>query len=90
MATSCTGAVTAAAEERNQAKYSYFDHGHSFTPVAIETWELLAQSLDFLKELGRRIRQQTGEAKSFPYLLQRLSVAVQRGNLASVLGFWCV
>ncbi len=28
----------------------------------------------------------TGEENSFKYLLQRLSVAVQRGNAASVLG----
>ena len=29
---------------------------------------------------------ETGEAKSTDYLLQRLSIAVQRGNCASVLG----
>jgi len=29
---------------------------------------------------------ETGEAKSTEYLLQRLSVAVQKGNCASVLG----
>ena len=28
----------------------------------------------------------SGEVKSFPYLLQRLAVAVQRGNAVSVLG----
>jgi len=39
-----------------------------------------------LKEVGRRITSETGEAKSTEYLLQRLSVAVQRGNCASVLG----
>ena len=68
-----TGAVAAAEEW----KYSYLDHGHSFTPVAIETRGANGpKSLVFLKDLCRR--QQTGEAKSFPYLLQRLSVAVQR------------
>ena len=40
----------------------------------------------FLKELGHRLRQVSGEASSFHYLAQRLSVAIQRGNSASVMG----
>ena len=40
------------------------------------------QSWAFLKELGRILRQETGEAKSASYLLEWLSVAVQRGNMA--------
>ena len=40
----------------------------------------------FLRELGCRLKQATGEAKSFSYLRQRLSVAVQRGNAAAVMG----
>ena len=39
----------------------------------------------FLKDLGRRVAQTT-EERSTTFLLQRLSVAVQRGNAASVLG----
>ena len=43
--------------------------------------------MEFLKELGHRLRQVvSGEANSFAYLTQRLSVAVLRGNAASVLG----
>eukprot|EP00731_Ephydatia_muelleri_P037230 Em0424g1a len=34
----------------------------------------------------QRVGQVSGEANSFAYLTQRLSVAVQRGNAASVLG----
>ena len=37
-------------------------------------------------ELGHRLRQVSGEANSFAYLTQRLSVAVQCSNSASVLG----
>ena len=44
------------------------------------------EPLEFLRELGRCLRQVTGEVKSTTYLLQRLSVAIQRGNAASVLG----
>ena len=37
-------------------------------------------------ELGRRIRRVSGEVNPTAFLLQRLSIAVQRGNAASVLG----
>ena len=43
-------------------------------------------SLSFLKELGRRLRMATGEPQSGSFLIQRLSVAIQTGNSASVLG----
>ena len=54
--------------------------------MAIETTGVFgARTTEFLKELGHRLRQVSGEANSFAYLTQRLSVAVQRGNAASVL-----
>ena len=43
------------------------------------------RTLLFLKELGKRVRAQTGEARSADYLLQRLSAAVQRGNAISIM-----
>ena len=86
-ATSEAGAVAALAEERKKNIYAHLDPSHSFTPVAIETSGVVGpQSLAFLKDLGRRMRQVTGEERSLSYLLQRVSVAVQRGNAASVLG----
>ena len=58
-----------------------------FAPVVIETSGVLGkQTLSFLKDLACRVRKVSGEVMSFPYLLQRLAVAVQRGNAASVLG----
>ena len=60
---------------------------YSFTPVAIETFGAMGKRLfTFVKELGHRIRQCTGEVKARDYVLQHLSVAAQRGNAASVLG----
>ena len=44
------------------------------------------KSLSFLKDLACRVCKVSGEVKSFSYLLQRLAVAVQRGNAISVLG----
>jgi len=41
-------------------------------------------ALDFLQELGRRIASSTAEPRLFSFLMQRLSVAVQRGNAVCV------
>ena len=43
-------------------------------------------SRKFLEELGRRIRRVSGEVNSTTFLRQRLSIAMQRENAASVLG----
>ena len=40
----------------------------------------------FLKELGWRARRKSGDERAASFLLQRLSVAVQRGNAVSILG----
>ena len=86
-ATSEAGVVAAQAEERKCSKYCHLLSSHSFAPVAIETSGAIGpRTSEFLWQLGRRLRQVTGEVKSTTYLLQRLSVAIQRGNAASVLG----
>ena len=87
LATSAAGKVAAAAEDTKAAKYAHLGQAYRFTPVAIETMGALGpHTAAFLKELGRRIYQETGEARSSAFLLQRLSVAVQRGNAAAVMG----
>ena len=68
-------------------KYKHLDSCYFFTPVAIETTGVFGpKTKEFLKELGHRLRQVSGEANSYAYLTQRPSVAVQRGNAASALG----
>ena len=58
-----------------------------FAPVVIETLGVFGkQALSFLKDIACRVCKVSGGVKSFPYLLQRLAVAVQRGNAVSVLG----
>ena len=70
-----------------EEKYTSLGAGYSFTPVAIESLGAMGKkSLVFVKELGHRVRQCSGEVKARAYLPQRLSVAVQRGNAVSVLG----
>ena len=87
LATSEAGAVAAQAEEKKCDKYCHLNPSHCFVPVAIETSGAMGPSARvFFRELGHRLRQVTGEFRSNTYLLQRLSVAIQRGNAASVLG----
>ena len=58
-----------------------------FHPVSIETSGSLGpKTRDFFYELSYRLCQATGEINSSSYLLQRLSTAVQRENMASVMG----
>ena len=86
-ATSSAGAVADLAEGKKADKYSSLGVGYSFAPIAIETFGAMGKNtLSFLKELGHRVSRCTGEVKAKAFLLQRLSVAVQRGNAASVLG----
>jgi len=42
--------------------------------------------MDFLCELGRRIAQCTDDHRESAFLLQRLSVLIQRYNAVAVLG----
>ena len=46
----------------------------------------LSRAPALLKDLGRRIKESTGEARAHEYLVQRLAVAVQRGNAVSIMG----
>ena len=86
-ATSEAGAVASLAESRKRAKYANLDPSHLFQPVAVETSGAFGpDTFDFVKELGRRISRTTGESRSFPFLIQRLAVAIQRANSACVVG----
>ena len=81
------GAVAALAERSKQEKYAALNQRHNFTPVAIKTVGPFGpETFVFLRELGCRLKKVTGEAKSFTYLRQRLSITVQRGNAAAVTG----
>ena len=86
-AVSRSGAVADHAETLKSAKYSHLDSAYMFVPVAVETSGAFgSKAHSFIRELGRRLKSATEELKSYQYLTQRLSVAVQRGNAAAVLG----
>jgi hypothetical protein len=81
------GVVADDAEQRKTLKYRSLSPHYHFTPIAVETLGAIGQeALTFFLDLGRRIATITAEPRSLQFLLQRLSVAIQRGNAACVLG----
>ena len=60
---------------------------YTVMPVAVETMGYWGQmGLKFVKDLGSRIADVTGEARSTSFLFQSISMAIQRGNAISVSG----
>ena len=73
-------------EKKKLAKYDYLTRNYTFMPIACETmgsWGSIA--LKFIKELGGRIAEKSGEPRSTSFLFQTLSIVIQRGNAASVI-----
>ena len=80
------GGMTAHAEEDKAQNYALLDSMYLFKPVALETGGTIGpKSRDFLKELGRRLKTVTGEARSCTFLLQRISITIQVRNSAFVI-----
>jgi len=81
------GSAALSAQGVKTAKYTSLAVAHDFVPIAIETLGTWGPAgLAFVNELGRRISAVTGDARATDFLRQRLSLAVQRGNAASILG----
>ena len=73
------------AEDRKMTKYSELEGNHLIQPVAIETTGALGSTTAiFLKNLGKRIARITDERRSGEFLRQRLGIAVQIGNCATL------
>ena len=90
-ATSEAGAVAKGAEIKKRDKYQFLSQTHHFVPVAVETSGVFGpDAFELFREIGGRIRTLTLEKNSRAYLIQQVSVAIQRGNAASVLGTLCV
>ena len=85
--TSEAGAVANLAEARKKTKYVAISRTHHFIPIAIETSGALGhEAMGLITDIARRIRNISHEPMARAYLLQRISVAIQQGNAAAVLG----
>lgn len=80
------GAAATLRESSKKTKYRELDNFH-FVPIAIETmgsWGEDGRKL--IDEIGKKLNQATGEPRSKSFFIQRISIANQRGNAASILG----
>ena len=77
--------VATAKEAIKRQHYNDIPSCYILEPLAIETLGGIGDSSwAFLRTFGQRIQEQTGEKRSFA-CLQRLSIAVQRGNAVCIL-----
>ncbi|XP_047998133.1 uncharacterized protein LOC125235580 [Leguminivora glycinivorella] len=81
------GAAATTAEQNKRRKYAVLGEGYIFAPFGVETlgpWGPSAKSL--FKEISQRLVDASGDQRAGSYFGQRLSLAIQRGNAASLLG----
>ena len=83
------GSAAAVAEQNKRLKYSELVSSNSiiFFPVSIETlgtWGASARAL--CRDIGSRLAARTGDPRSHHFLIQRMAVAVQRGNALPAAG----
>ena len=81
------GSAAEQAATKKSRKYQQLSSTHTFVPV---TWETMGpineEGLSFLNTLGSRIISKVGDPRERMFLFQRLSMAVQRGNVACLIG----
>ena len=74
-------------EQKKVDKYSNLSDNYHFVPVGAETYGAFGpEGLKLLKKIGSKICDATGENRSTSFLLQSISLAIQRGNAACVIG----
>lgn len=80
-----SAAISAVSKKKN--KYSNIIDNYVFVVFAVETlgpW--CTEAKDLVNEIGRKLTAITGDFRSAEYLRQRISIAIQRGNVTSVMG----
>ena len=75
-----------AAEVRKIVKYAELGRCFIFQPVAVETSGAMGKStIQFFKDLGRRLAMRFQDQRESYFLFQRVSLAILRGNAFSIL-----
>ena len=58
-----------------------------FVPIAVETFGSWGpRGLKFIKEIGSKIKEKTGNKNATSHIIQAISMTVQRGNATSIMG----
>jgi hypothetical protein len=67
--------------------FSIISSNYVFKGLAFETlgpW--CKEAIDFINVIGNRLIAESGDSKSKKFLFERISLAIQRGNAASIRG----
>ena len=85
MTSNTIGAAADQAERDKHNNYIDLKSQYNFTPLAFETFGSIGPETSiFLKKLGKLMKKHTGEPRSLDFLMQRLSIAIQRGNAINI------
>ena len=69
------------------SKYTELAQTYCFIPIGIETFGSWgSEGHKLVKEIGKKVMEETGEKRSAFFLFQSISIAIQRGNASCVLG----
>ena len=80
------GAAAAVAENLKRMRYASLADRYIFTPVAVETTGVVGEAgSKLLRDIGGRISAATKDPREVSWLLQRVSIAIIRGNSAAIL-----
>ena len=80
------GSTATAAESRKGEKYADLSIRYLFEAVAVETSGVMGPSnLEFLNGIGRRMTACAGDCRETQWLIQRLGIAIARGNSATII-----
>ena len=80
------GIAANSADERKRRKYAALAEAHQFDPIAVETKGVYGESNGaILRAIGRRLVEATGEPREANWFSQNLAIAIQRGNVFSIL-----
>ncbi|KAJ8727191.1 hypothetical protein PYW08_015588 [Mythimna loreyi] len=83
----CAGAAAASAENLKRRKYNNLIGSYMFEPFGVETlgpWGPSAHRV--VRDISKQLVDSSRDQRAGLYFCQRISIAIQRGNAASVLG----
>lgn len=84
----CPGAAAELAAKRKHEKYKKIkENGYKFIALSSETCGSWCQEMKaFINEVGRQMAMKTGDKRTIGHFKQIISLNIQRGNAASILG----
>jgi hypothetical protein len=78
-------AILMACKRKHSKCSSIISSNYIFKGLAFEilgSW--CKETIDFINVIGKRLIAESGDSKSKKFLLERISLAIQRGNAASI------